>query len=181
MNKEEWKPIKSSSGIYEASSFGRIRRKLDNGETRLIKPFDSGGYLSVSISTNNNSQRKYVHSLVCEAFHGERPSKGHVVAHYDGNSINNAPDNLRWATYKENEYDKKRHGKYLIGTQLPFAKLNEKLVEEILLEWSAGGKIKPIARRNKVTQQCIQCVVYGRTWPYIRPDIKRKQQEIGTP
>ena len=43
-----------------------------------------------------------VHQLVCEAFHGPRPSPKHVVMHLDDNPLNNRADNLKWATQKEN-------------------------------------------------------------------------------
>lgn len=56
-----------------------------------------------------------VHRLVCEAFHGPQPTKYHEVAHWDGDRLNNAPSNVRWATHKENEADKIRHGKVASG------------------------------------------------------------------
>jgi hypothetical protein len=43
-----------------------------------------------------------VHQLICEAFHGPRPSPKHVVMHLDDNPLNNRADNLKWATQKEN-------------------------------------------------------------------------------
>jgi hypothetical protein len=43
-----------------------------------------------------------VHGIVASAFHGPRPSKGHVVDHIDTNRQNNRPDNLRWVTRLEN-------------------------------------------------------------------------------
>lgn len=58
-----------------------------------------------------------VHRLVCEAFHGPAPSNGHICMHVDENAANNAPDNLKWGTQKENlnapaflEYCKARTG-----------------------------------------------------------------------
>lgn len=43
-----------------------------------------------------------VAQLVCEAFHGPKPFDGSVVMHIDENSANNRPENLKWATQKEN-------------------------------------------------------------------------------
>lgn len=40
--------------------------------------------------------------LVCEAFHGLPPFPRAVVMHVDDNPGNNRPENLRWATQKEN-------------------------------------------------------------------------------
>ena len=43
-----------------------------------------------------------IHRIVATAFHGEPPSKEHVVDHIDTNKQNNRPDNLRWLTRLEN-------------------------------------------------------------------------------
>jgi hypothetical protein len=43
-----------------------------------------------------------VHRIVAAAFHGEPPTKEHVVDHIDTNKQNNRPDNLRWVTRLEN-------------------------------------------------------------------------------
>jgi hypothetical protein len=45
---------------------------------------------------------KKVHRLVCEAFNGPPPSPGLDCEHIDENPRNNRPENLRWATRKEN-------------------------------------------------------------------------------
>jgi len=43
-----------------------------------------------------------VHQIVAMAFHGERPSTGHVIDHFDTNRCNNRPENLRYVTRLEN-------------------------------------------------------------------------------
>ena len=43
-----------------------------------------------------------VHRIVATAFHGEAPTKEHVVDHIDTNKRNNRPGNLRWVTRLEN-------------------------------------------------------------------------------
>ena len=43
-----------------------------------------------------------VHRIIATAFHGEPPTKGHVVDHIDTNRRNNRPQNLRWVTRLEN-------------------------------------------------------------------------------
>lgn len=46
-----------------------------------------------------------IHTLVCLAFHGPKPTPKHQVAHKDCNKMNNGYLNLRWATPKENIAD----------------------------------------------------------------------------
>jgi hypothetical protein len=53
---------------------------------------------------------RYVHSLVAEAFIGPRPI-GLEVRHLDGDSTNNAVDNLRYGTHAENMQDRVKHGR----------------------------------------------------------------------
>lgn len=43
-----------------------------------------------------------IHRIVATAFHGEPPTKEHVVDHIDTNKQNNRPENLRWVTKFEN-------------------------------------------------------------------------------
>lgn len=43
-----------------------------------------------------------IHRIIATAFHGEPPTKEHVVDHIDTNKQNNRPDNLRWVTRLEN-------------------------------------------------------------------------------
>ncbi|MCX6293761.1 MAG: HNH endonuclease signature motif containing protein [Sphingobacteriales bacterium] len=61
-------------------TFGKLNRKT--------------GYLEIA------SVR--VHRIVATGFHGEPPSKEHVVDHIDTNKQNNRPENLRWVTRLEN-------------------------------------------------------------------------------
>lgn len=61
-------------------SFGKLNRKT--------------GYLEIA------SVR--IHRIVATAFHGEPPTKEHVVDHIDTNKQNNRPENLRWVTRLEN-------------------------------------------------------------------------------
>ena len=78
-----------------------LRHPLDNRRTRPTdnkwtfgKVNPRTGYLEIA------SVR--VHRIVATAFHGESPSKQHVVDHKDTNRQNNRPENLRWITKFEN-------------------------------------------------------------------------------
>ncbi|OKH70800.1 hypothetical protein EB72_24710 [Mycobacterium sp. SWH-M1] len=55
--------------------------------------------------------RRLVHRMVLEAFHGPCPP-GMVAAHWDDDPRNNAIGNLRWATPSENAYDAVRNGSH---------------------------------------------------------------------
>ena len=87
-------------------------RKLDN-EWTFGKLNTKTGYLEIA------SVR--VHRIVALAFHGEPPTKEHIVDHIDTNRQNNRPTNLRWITKLENvvlnEVTRKRI-QYRIGASI---------------------------------------------------------------
>lgn len=111
---EVWVPVSGYAGLYEVSSLGRVRsldrvveihgmncKRLLRG--RVLKPkYAPCGYLQVALSAENKQRYAYIHTLVCEAFIGPRPSKGHQVDHINADRTDNRLSNLRWVTVKEN-------------------------------------------------------------------------------
>lgn len=121
---EIWKPIPGYEQHYEASSLGRIRSKqrlvVDKKDGKVRRRFFCGRILSpnihrkhgrpsVMLSMNGRTKRFLVARLVCLAFHGLPPEGQTNVLHYDDNSSNNIPDNLRWGSLKENAADMRRN------------------------------------------------------------------------
>lgn len=127
---EEWRPIPGLNG-YQASSLGRVR-SLDRYLRLRRSP---NGYWVVTVSGKNRT----VNWVVCSAFHGPPPTESHQSAHWDGDKDNNTPGNLRWATPKENEADKVRHGTNPIGERNGAATLAEKQIEPIFDAYLEGG------------------------------------------
>ena len=85
---------------YSINENGMVR----NDNTEHIKhPFTNkdNGYLIVDLYMNNKSEKIPIHRLVAEAFI-PNPENKETVDHIDGNRKNNSIDNLRWATYSEN-------------------------------------------------------------------------------
>ncbi|WP_320537698.1 HNH endonuclease [Pseudarthrobacter sp. IC2-21] len=122
---EEWRPTRFPG--YWVSSLARVRGPRGT----ILKQTRGGGetrsYYFVQCGARNTRQ---VHWLVCEAFHGPRPD-GMLAAHNDGNSFNNLPENLRWATPTENQADRRMHGRLKSGSDHPQSKLTEMQVGEI--------------------------------------------------
>jgi hypothetical protein len=108
---DEWRVIPSFPD-YEASSGGHIRSYKQLRPRILSGWIGGGGYRQVKISDEWNGGKRTitVHSLVCEAFHGPKPSPKHEVRHLDGDRLHNAASNLRWGTASENRHDSVRHG-----------------------------------------------------------------------
>ena len=85
---------------YSINEDGEVRNDITG---RIKKPYTNkkNGYLIIDLCKDNKSKKVPVHRLVAEAFipnHENKPT----VDHIDGNRKNNSINNLRWATYSEN-------------------------------------------------------------------------------
>jgi len=121
MEKEIWKDVPGYEGLYQASSFGRIRSvdrfiTMKNGAGRftkgkMLKPRAGKGDGRLAVVLYKNGVRKgfNVHSLIAESFLGTRP-EGYFICHCDGNNQNNNIENLRYDTSSQNGIDIYRHG-----------------------------------------------------------------------
>lgn len=120
---------------YAVSSLGRVRRETPGGNAtkvgKILSQALSRGYPTVGLASCGRMRSVSVHRLVCSAFHGPKPTPSHQVAHNDGNRANNKPENLRWASSKENHADRFNHGTNPAGTRNGRAILNESAVREI--------------------------------------------------
>ena len=93
------------------SNRGRVRKRGQHAGVGEYEYFTLGslrkdGYRKVGI----NGKNRLVHILVCEAFHGPKPSEAHTVDHHhDRNRSNNRADNLRWATPEEQNGNQGTH------------------------------------------------------------------------
>ena len=116
---EEWKDVPSQPEIM-ASSLGRVWvkdcfRPMPGGGVRKYSSVPTYGCDDTSATRRSDSpMRKIVridrlkrtfkvHQLICEAFHGPKPTPEHIVLHLDEDPSNNVPGNLRWGTRKENQ------------------------------------------------------------------------------
>lgn len=119
---EEWRPVVGFEGFYEVSSIGRIRsvdRVIPYRDGRKPKRFpgkvlaqmiNAKGYPALQLKACGRIRGRTVHILVCEAFHGSRPSPDHEVRHLNGDPADNRVENLAWGTRAENAQDSLRHG-----------------------------------------------------------------------
>lgn len=110
---------------------------------RLVKPAD-GRYLRVTI----DGRTKNVHVLICETWHGPRPT-GTQVSHLNENAHDNRPENLAWESPKQNMA---RRG-YLqySGERSSRAKLTDQQVEQIRELLAQGRSLSEIGRQFGVT------------------------------
>lgn len=91
--KDERYAVRDNGAVLRYPIDGKKKRPTDNNWT-FGKLNIKSGYLEIA------SVR--IHRIVATAFHGESPTKEHVVDHIDTNKQNNRPENLRWVTRLEN-------------------------------------------------------------------------------
>lgn len=112
MTAERWLPIPGYDG-YEVSDQGRV---WSHKTSRFLRPATirrdasaSTTYLSVCLYSSTGSRPWTVHRLVMLAFVGPCPD-GLQTRHLNGDSMNNALDNLAYGTASENNIDTVRTG-----------------------------------------------------------------------
>lgn len=102
MSDEKWRPVLGYEGKYEVSIIGRVRSLVARDAPLIMKQIlRKDGYMQVQLKVNQRPNNRLVHTLVDEAFNGERIN-GKEVNHIDGNKRNNRLSNLVRVTRKEN-------------------------------------------------------------------------------
>jgi hypothetical protein len=169
---EQWRAVPLFEGIYEVSSFGRVRsldrtvQRVRNGKTVLV-PWpgrelalitEANGYVRVRLRVGGG--KVLLHRLVLTAFNGPAPD-GHEGAHNDGNKANCRLDNLRWATRSDNLSDKVGHGTSNHGERSPNARLTAAEVAEIR---ASSDTQTSLAARFGVSQARISKIIRREAW-----------------
>lgn len=168
---EHWAPIPGFEGLYEVSSFGRVRRSSSSrtapsGYVLAARPTHDG-YLKYSLFKCGRYRHVTGHRLVALTFLGPPPFPKAHVAHQDGDRRNNRLANLRWATAVENEADKQRHGTARgasPGERHHNAKLNAALVAAMRCHAIAGLDMSTIASKFGVPKITAYDAIVGKTW-----------------
>jgi hypothetical protein len=102
---EFWQPIAFFPG-YEISNRGRVR-SLKGTRPKILKlqPISRGdrkkSYLRVTLRNKGGQKHRKIHRLVAIAFIPCPPGKN-TVDHINGNTTDNAVENLEWTTNVEN-------------------------------------------------------------------------------
>ena len=108
-----------------------------------------------------------VHVVVLTAFCGDRPFPEADAAHNDGDKLNCALTNLRWATKIDNQADIKRHGRRPCGEDVFGAKLSEAAVRAIRTRLAEGERYRPLAEEYEVSASTIHLIKHGKIWGHV--------------
>lgn len=102
-NNEIWKDIPGWKGLYQISSFGRLKSFKQNNDGKIMSLTNKNGdYFSVVLQGKGKVRRSTkIHRLVAEAFISN-PDSLPEVNHIDGNKQNNKVGNLEWCSRSHN-------------------------------------------------------------------------------
>lgn len=160
---EEWKSIKGYEGLYEISSYGRVKSlsyKYKNGKVReeIIRvPSVTHGYEFLKLNKNGKSKNHKIHRLVAEAFI-PNPENKPEVDHIDTNKRNNMVENLRWVTRQENCDNPRTFRTHMIAVTRPILQYD---IDGNFLNYYPS--IAEAARRTDIIVCTIQNCAAGRT------------------
>ncbi len=159
---EIWKAAPGCPG-YDVSNLGRIRSNRG-----VLRPNYSQEYPYVTIHGGGKRRTVRIHTLICEAFHGPRPTPAHEVAHEDGIPANVSSDNLRWSTRSANMADKNKHGTAQIGDRNGNVILNDDLIRQIraTYQFRKFGLVRT-ARKFGIGKRTVHQIINGETWRHV--------------
>jgi predicted RNA binding protein YcfA (HicA-like mRNA interferase family) len=167
--KEEWKPIVGYEGLYEVSNFGRIKTLYNRYKDVIYLKYNTSpnGYYCVNLVKNKISKTIRIHRLVAEHFINN-PQNKPMVNHKDGDKKNNFVDNLEWVTASENIKHSFKNGlSNKKGSHHHLSKLDEGDVLVIRILAEATVERKKIAEAFRVSRQCVDSIINGKTWRHI--------------
>lgn len=136
---EIWKDVVGYEGLYQVSSFGRIKSLFR--DKRILKPQKNiHGYLKVGLYKNGKCKIFNIHNLVANAFI-ENPNNYKYVNHKDENKTNNRVENLEFCSFYYN---------LMYGTRVQrIAKKNNKPILQFDLEGNFIKEYESITQASK--------------------------------
>ncbi len=178
--KEIWKPIKDYEGIYEISSFGRVRsldRETSDGKKIkgiILKPvIGKTEYRYINLYNCGKQKTARIHRLVAETFIAN-PNNLPIAGHWNDIKTDNNINNLYWTTFRENHMHNDIHLR--IGEKC-WKKIKGTLNDVVVVFGSAVE-----AGRNGFNRKCISECLNGRhkthkgyTWELIGNNQKKEK------
>ena len=131
-----------------------------------LKWYENGrGYLISKLHWDGKWMTKGLHTVICEAFNGERPL-GYEAGHLDGDSHNNLKGNIAWLTKTDNRLQCYSDGRYVGCETNANAKLTNEKVHSIckILESGCYSSLSSLADDLGLNRSTLSHIKNGRQW-----------------
>ena len=161
---ERWVPAFGFEGLYEVSSAGlvkRVSKAMGTSPGKLLKPWNTNGYKTLSLRKGGRYFGVYVHRLVLQSFtdkHGEQTN------HVNGIKDDNRIENLEWCTASENLTHACRVLGKRRGSNHWKSKITESEVRKIRTLYKDGESVMDITRKYPLSHATISRILSGRIW-----------------
>lgn len=179
MDAEEFRDVPGWPG-YRVGSNGSVLSCRDNGGNmtdtwnQRVLAVDRDGYHKLALHNHRKTWFTGAHVLVALAFIGDKPFRGSIVLHQNGNRCDNRVCNLRWGTHKENSIDRDSHGTTARGALNGRAKLSTEDVIAVRVAHRHGESCRAIAKRLGMAKSTIVRICNGRAWRSVREELTEK-------
>jgi hypothetical protein len=180
---EVWRDIMGYEGIYQVSSFGRVRsierffiKNKRGGKEKMAvyqsgcirtSRYDKNGYLKISLWNNNSVKWFSMHRLVAIHFN-DNPNNYPQVLHMDDNTKNARWDNLEWGTQSKNIQDSFDRGRNRHGSKNNKAKLTEADIPKIRELINNGLPSPAIGKMYGVVKSTILSIKHNKCWKHVK-------------
>lgn len=169
---EEWEWIPNYEGLYQVSTFGRVK-SFCRGKTKILKPrLNHKGYLDIELRGNGSRKVFRVSRLVASVFVANS-SNLPEVNHDDGRKFNNHINNLSWTTRAENMKHAVQTGLVASGASNYQAKFTAEQVVYIR-ENPDKLSIKELAEKFSCNERKVSQIQLGRIYKNVGGEIRGK-------
>ena len=159
--KELWRNIEWYKGMYQISSFGRIRSFKYN-LPRLLKPrINNWWYLYINLSREWRYKSISVHRLVASEFLWK---SNLTVNHKNWNKLNNCVENLEWISGEDNYNHAKKNGMLAVWEKNWNSKLKIGDIKIIKYKYKNWKSMRFIAKEFWVSHYCISQIINNKSW-----------------
>ena len=197
MDDEIWKDIPEFEGLYQVSTYGRVKSFHTKKGKILKQRINRRGYCYVTLYNNDETKQKSVHSLVVLTFIGPYP-KGMEINHINGIKLDNTVNNLEYCTHifnvehakknklykygdesssrknpetvsRGNKHYTKQHPELVArGEKAGPSKLKDKQIKEIRTLYNSGSFTqRDLAKMFNTKQQNIFAIVNNKSWKHL--------------
>lgn len=165
---EIWKDIPRYNGLYQASTYGRIKsiahfyystykgkkvRRWLEEKIFEMKKLNSKGYKRLNL----NGVVHFAHKLIAITFIPNLDNKPQIN-HIDGNKLNNTVKNLEWVTNQENRTHAIKMGLHA-NRKTGLGKITFEQIRTIKNLYGIGVSQKRIAKQYNIVQQTVSKLI----------------------